>query len=111
MKRTPDFENVKTILHHIFFSSLFISQIQHEAVNDKQSHTYLGGGGEEEKRGKKKKESMKVSTESYKIISVTLEDREMLLILSSDEELSGIECISRFKTRKAAFLTQLTTNL
>lgn len=32
---TPDFENVKTILHHHFFSSCFISQIQHEAVNDK----------------------------------------------------------------------------
>lgn len=49
----------------------------------------LGAG--ERKRGKKKKESMKVSTESYKIISVTLEDGEMLLTLSSDEELSGIE--------------------
>lgn len=49
----------------------------------------LGAG--ERKRGKKKKESMKVSTDSYKIISVTLEDGEMLLTLSSDEELSGIE--------------------
>lgn len=75
----------------IFFSSRFISKIQHEAVNDKQSHTHLGGGGEGEKRGKKKKENMKVSTESYKIISVTLEDGKMLLTLSSDDELSGIE--------------------
>lgn len=35
MKWTADFENVKTILHRNFFSSCFISQIQHEAVNDK----------------------------------------------------------------------------
>lgn len=34
---------------------------------------------------------MKVSTEGYKIISVSLEDGEMLLTLFSDEELSGIE--------------------
>lgn len=34
---------------------------------------------------------MKVSTESYKIISVTLEDGETLLTLSSDDKLSGIE--------------------
>lgn len=51
----------------------------------------LGGRGEEEKRGKKEKENMKVSTESYKIISVTLEDGETLLTLSSDDKLSGIE--------------------
>lgn len=49
------------------------------------------GAGERKRRRRRKKASMKVSTEGYKIISVSLEDGEMLLTLFSDEELSGIE--------------------
>lgn len=46
---------------------------------------------------------MKVSTESYKIISVTLEDGKMLLTLSCDDELSGIEWYQQVQNKKSSF--------